>query len=191
MKAITELSAHSLIPHLLLHQYVLFANVKNYQKEEKSFCEKRTNLNRKRLHSIHEGSLDLIEHNDTEHQYKRSKACSVAKSRPAEFSHAKHAELERFHDAGERVRLHEHLEARIFDGAERVNYGGGVHPKLNDKAKQESEVAVLGGEAAEQHSEAEGERGNQNDEYRREQRIQIRMYRRVDEYHVVREHQEK
>ena len=80
---------------------------------------------------------------------------------------------------------------RVLDGAERVNHRGRVHPELNDEAQQECQVAVLGGEAAEQHAETERERGDEQYEYRREQRVQIRVYRGVGEYQVIREHQEK
>ena len=86
------------------------------------------------LHRIHERSLDLVEHDNAECEDERGKTGGVAKCCPAEFAHAEHAELERFHDAGERVCLHEHFEARVFDGAERVNHGRGVHPQLHDKA---------------------------------------------------------
>ena len=87
------------------------------------------------LHRIHKRSLDFIEYDNTEREDECSKARSVAERSPAEFSDAEHAELECFHDAGERVCLHEHFEARIFDGAERVNHRCRVHPKLNDEAQ--------------------------------------------------------
>ena len=143
------------------------------------------------LHRIHERSLDLVEYDYAQGQDEGGEACGVAEGGPAELTYAEHAELERFHDAGERVCLHEHFKARIFDGAERVNHGGGVHPKLDDKAQQECEVAVLGGEAAEQHAEPERERGDEQYEHGREQCVQIRVHRGVGEYHVVCEHQKE
>ena len=72
--------------------------------------------------------MDLIKHDDAECEDEYGEAGGVAQSSPAEFAHAQHAELERLHDAGEGVRLHEHLEARVLDGAERVNHGRGIHP---------------------------------------------------------------
>ena len=80
------------------------------------------------LHRIHEGALDLVEYDDAECKDKCGEAGGVAEGCPAEFAHAEHAELEGFHDAGERVCLHQHFQARIFDGAEWVNYRSGVHP---------------------------------------------------------------
>ena len=87
------------------------------------------------LHRVHERALYLVEYDNAERKDEDGDACGVAEGCPAEFAYAEHAELERFHDAGERVCLHEHFEARVFDGAERVNYGGCVHPKLHDKAQ--------------------------------------------------------
>ena len=87
------------------------------------------------LHRIHERSLYLVEHDNAECEDEGGEASGVAEGCPAEFAHAEHAELERFHDAGERVRLHEHFEARVLDGTERVDYGRCVHPKLNDEAQ--------------------------------------------------------
>ena len=87
------------------------------------------------LHRVHERSLDLVEHDDAERQDEYGETGGVAEGGPAEFADAEHAELERLHDAGERVCLHEHLEARILDGRERVNHGRGVHPQLNDEAQ--------------------------------------------------------
>ena len=107
------------------------------------------------LHRIHKRSLDFVEHDNSERKDECGKACCVAERSPAEFSDTEHSELECFHDAGERVRLHEHFEVRVFDGAERVNHWGGVHPKLNDKREQKCEVAVFGGKAAEQYAETE------------------------------------
>ena len=143
------------------------------------------------LHRIHERALYLVEHDDAQGQDEYGEAGGVAESGPAEFAHAEHAELERFHDAGERICLHEHLEARILDGAERVNHRGRVHPELHDKAQQECKVAVLGSEAAEQHAESEGECGDEQYEYRCEQCIQIRVYRGVGKNQIVRKNQEK
>lgn len=117
------------------------------------------------LHRIHERSLYLVEHDNAECEDEGGEACGVAEGCPAEFAHAEHAELERFHDAGERICLHQHFEAWVFDGAERVYHGRGVHPKLHNEGEQECEVAVLGGEAAEQHAESEGERGDEHNEY--------------------------
>ena len=101
------------------------------------------------LHRIHKRSLDLIEYDNPKCEYKCGEARCVAERSPAEFAHAEHSELECFHDAGERVCLHEHLEARIFDSTERVNYRSCIHPKLHDKREQKCEVAVFGGETAE------------------------------------------
>ena len=86
------------------------------------------------LHRIHKCSLYLVEHDNAECEDEGGETGGVAEGGPAEFAHAEHAELERFHDAGKRVCLHEHFEARVFDGAERVNDGRRVHPKLHDKA---------------------------------------------------------
>ena len=107
------------------------------------------------LHRIHKRSLDFVEHDNSERKDECGKACCVAERSPAEFSDTEHSELECFHNAGERVGLHEHFEVRVFDGAERVNHWGGVHPKLNDKREQKCEVAVFGGKAAEQYAETE------------------------------------
>lgn len=98
--------------------------------------------------------MDFVEYYNSECEDENGEACGIAECSPAEFADAEHSEFERFHDAGERVCLHEHLEARVFDGAERINYWGCVHPKLYDETEQKSEVAVLGGEAAEQHAKA-------------------------------------
>ena len=87
------------------------------------------------LHRIHERALYLVEYDYAQGQDEGGEACGIAESGPAEFAHAEHAELERFHDAGERVCLHEHFEARVLDGAERVDDGRGVHPKLNDETQ--------------------------------------------------------
>lgn len=101
------------------------------------------------LHRIHEGTLDLVENDYAECEDEDGESGCVAEGGPAEFAYAEHAELERFHDAGERVCLHQHFESRVFDGAERVNHGRCVHPQLHNEGEQECEVAVLGGEAAE------------------------------------------
>ena len=87
------------------------------------------------LHRIHEGALDLVENDYAECEDEDGESGCVAEGGPAEFAHAEHAELERFHDAGEWISLHEHFEARVLDGTERVNYGGCVHPQLNDEAQ--------------------------------------------------------
>lgn len=87
------------------------------------------------LHRIHEGALDFVEYDNSECEDEDGESGCVAEGGPAEFAYAEHAELERFHDAGERVCLHQHFESRVFDGAERVNYGGRVHPKLNDETQ--------------------------------------------------------
>ena len=87
------------------------------------------------LHRIHKRSLDFIEYDNTEREDECGEASCVAERCPAEFSDTEHSELERFHDAGERVCLHEHFEARVFNGAERVNHRGCVHPKLHNKRK--------------------------------------------------------
>ena len=87
------------------------------------------------LHRIHEGALDLVENDYAECEDEDGESGCVAEGGPAEFAYAEHAELERFHDAGERVCLHQHFESRVFDGAERVDYGGRVHPKLNDETQ--------------------------------------------------------
>lgn len=130
------------------------------------FLEKGSNLTF--LHRIHKRSLDFIEYDNTERKDECGEARCVAERSPAEFAHAEHAELKCFHDAGERVCLHEHLEARIFDSTERVNYRSCIHPKLHDKREQKCEVAVFGGEAAEQYAKAEREGCNKKDEYGRE-----------------------
>lgn len=101
------------------------------------------------LHRIHEGALDFVEYDNSEREDEGGEAGCVAEGCPAEFAYAEHAELEGFHDAGERVCLHEHFEARVLDGAERVDYRCCVHPELHNEGEQECEVAVLGGEAAE------------------------------------------
>ena len=128
------------------------------------------------LHRIHEGALDFVEDDYAECKDEGGEAGGVAEGDPAEFAHAKHSELECFHDAGERICLHQHFEARIFDGAERVNHRRCVHPKLYYKREQESQVAVFGGEAAEQHAESEGESCDEHDKYGREQQVDIRVY---------------
>ena len=135
--------------------------------------------------------MDFVENDHAEGKDEGGEDDGVAEGRPAEFAHAEHAELERFHDAGERICLHEHFEARVLDGTERVNYGGCVHPKLHNEGEQECEVAVFGGKAAEQYTKAEGERGNQCDKYGREQCVQIRVHGSVGENQVVCKHQEK
>ena len=104
--------------------------------------------------------MDLVEYDYTQGQDECGEAGGVAEGGPAEFAHAEHAELERFHDAGERICLHEHFEPRVLDGTERVNHGRCIHPKLHNESEQECEVAILGGKAAEQHAESEGERGD-------------------------------
>jgi len=121
------------------------------------------------LHRIHEGALDFVEYDNAKCEDEGGEAGGVAEGGPAEFAHAEHAELEGFHDAGERVCLHEHFQARIFDGAERIDYRRSVHPKLHNECEQECQVAVFGGEAAEQHAKAECECCNERDEYGREQ----------------------
>ena len=108
------------------------------------------------LHRVHECSLYLIENDNAKRKDKYGEACGVAECGPAEFSDSEHAEFECFNDACERVCLHECFESRVFDGAERVDYGGGVHPKLHDKTEQKGEVAILCCETAEQYSESEG-----------------------------------
>ena len=75
------------------------------------------------LHRVHERALDLVEYNHAECEDEDGEACGVAEGGPAEFAHAEHAELECFHDAGERICLHQHFESRVLDGAERVDYG--------------------------------------------------------------------
>ena len=98
--------------------------------------------------------MDFVEYYNSDCQNERGESGCITKRTPAEFADAEHSEFERFHDAGERVCLHEHFETRVFDGAERINYRGCVHPKLYDETEQKSEVAVLGGEAAEQYAKA-------------------------------------
>ena len=98
--------------------------------------------------------MDFVEYYNSECEDENGETCGVAEGGPAEFADAEHSEFERFHDAGERVCLHKHFETRVFDGAERINYWGRVHPKLYDETEQKSEVAVLGGEAAEQYAKA-------------------------------------
>ena len=61
------------------------------------------------LHRIHKCSLDLVKHDNSERKDECGEARCVAERSPAEFSHAEHAELKCFHDAGERVCLHEHF----------------------------------------------------------------------------------
>ena len=135
--------------------------------------------------------MDFVEDNYTECEDECCEAGGVAEGGPAEFAHAEHAELEGFHDAGQRICLHQHFEARVFDGAERVNHRSGVHPKLHNECEQECQVAVFGGEAAEQHAKAECECRDERDKYRREQQVDIRMYRRVGKNQVVREYNQK
>lgn len=94
-------------------------------------------LQRNTLYRIHKGTLYLIEYDNPECENKYGKACSIAKRSPAEFADTEHAELERFHNAGKRVCLHQHFQARVFDGAEWVDYGRSVHPQLYNKGKQE------------------------------------------------------
>lgn len=60
------------------------------------------------LHRIHKGSLNFIEYDNSDGENEYSKTCGVSECCPAEFSDAEHSELECFHDAGERVCLHEH-----------------------------------------------------------------------------------
>ena len=62
---------------------------------------------------------------------------------------------------------------------------------MHNEAQQKREVAVLGGEAAEQHAKAQGQGGDEQHEYRGQKRVQIRVYRSVGENQVIREHQEK
>ena len=121
----------------------------------------------------------LVENDNSERKDKYCESRGVAECGPAEFADAEHPELECFDDACKRICLHEHFEARVFDGAERINYRGCVHPKLYDETEQKSEVAVLGGEAAEQHAETERERGDEQYKYRREQCVQIRVHWRI------------
>ena len=128
------------------------------------------------LHRVHERSLNLIEYDNSERKDECGKACCVAERSPAEFSDTEHSELECFHDAGERVCLHKHLEARVFNGAERVNHRGCIHPKLYDKREQKCEIAIFGGETAEQYAKAEREGCNKEDEHGREQQIDVRVY---------------
>lgn len=80
------------------------------------------------LHRIHECALDLVEYDYAKCEDEGCETGGVAEGDPAEFAYAEHSELEGFHDAGERVCLHEHFQARVFDGAEWVNYRSGVHP---------------------------------------------------------------
>ena len=137
------------------------------------------------LHRIHKRSLDLVEHDNSERKDECGEACCVAERSPAEFAHAEYAELKCFHDAGERVCLHEHLEARVFNGAERVNHRSCIHPKLHDKREQKCEVAVFGSETAEQYAKAEREGCNKDDEYRREQQVNVRVYGCTSEDKVI------
>ena len=98
----------------------------------------------------------LVENDNSERKDKYCESRGVAECGPAEFSDAEHPELECFDDACKRICLHEHFEARVFDGAERINYGCGVHPELNDKAEQKGEVTILCCKTAEQYSKSEG-----------------------------------
>ena len=101
------------------------------------------------LHRIHKRALDFVEHDNAEREDNYGEASGVAECGPAEFSDAEHPEFECLNNACERICLHERFKARVFDGAEWVNYGGGVHPKLYDKAEQKGEVAILCCKAAE------------------------------------------
>lgn len=143
------------------------------------------------LHRIHEGALDLVEDDYAEGEDEGGEAGGVAEGGPAEFAHTEHSELEGLHDAGERVCLHQHFEARVFDGAERVNHRGGVHPKLHNEREQECQVAVFGCEAAEQHAKAKCECCDEYDEYGREQQVDIRVHWGVSENQVVRKHNQE
>ena len=116
------------------------------------------------LHRVHECSLYLVENDDSECKDECGEACGVAECGPAEFTNSEHAEFESFDNACERVCLHEYFESRVFDGAERINYGCCVHPKLNDKAEQKGEVTILCCKATEQYSKSEGESCNECDE---------------------------
>ena len=112
-------------------------------------CVAKSSLCCKTLHRIHECSLYLVENDNSEREDKYCESCGVAECGPAEFSDTEHPEFECLDNACERIGLHERFEARVFDGAEWVNYGGGVHPELNDKAEQKCEVTILCCKAAE------------------------------------------
>ena len=147
--------------------------------------------NRSFLHRIHESALDFVEDDDAECENENGEAGGVAECGPAEFAHAEHSEFKSFHDAGERVCLHEHFQARVFNCAERVNHRRCVHPKLHNECEQECQVAVFGGEAAEQHAKTECECCDEHDEYGREQQVEIRVYRCVGENLVVRKYNQE
>ena len=132
------------------------------------------------LNCIHETLLDLVEDDDAEAEEDNHEDCAVGEPAPAdELASTEERELDGLDDRRHGVERHDGIkvEARnsLADhGRERIDDRGRVHPELHDEGEKDLEVAVLGGHRADQDAEAEGQAGDEDDEHRGQQRVDVR-----------------
>ncbi len=93
-------------------------------------------------------------------------------------------------DRRERVELDQRAVA-LGDGRDGVDDRGGVHPQLHAKTHQVAQVAVAGGERADDDAKTQAKTGHHQQQQRGEQHIQVGPHRRSAQGEVAQEEQKQ
>ena len=139
----------------------------------------------RRLHSVHEGALHLIEDHDAETEEHDHKGKGIAEHPPFVATHAEHTILEELDDSREGIQLHDEHQFRIGDGRERVDDRRGIHPQADEEGEQQLQVAVLGRHTGEEDTESECQAGEHHYQHGNQQRIPIGVNLHIGEDLVV------
>ncbi len=97
------------------------------------------------LNGIHEGALYFVEDHHTEYEEDGHEGEAVAEGEPGEVALAEGRIFEGLDDRGHWVGHYDGTESIIRNHRDGIDYGGGVHPELNDEREQDGEIAVFGG----------------------------------------------
>ena len=107
------------------------------------------------LHRIHEGALDLVEDDDAEEEEDGHEGEGIAKGEPGEIAFTKGSVFEGLDDGGHRVQHDQCATFLVGHHAQWINDRRGIHPQLDDEAKEDGEVTVFGGHRGDEDAEAE------------------------------------